>query len=92
MEQGGAAAGDDPFGERGLRGGERSLGAPQPFVADGIGRRADLDHGESRGQAGDPLLHDFDVAFVHGPRQLSADLGQSRRHFIGAAGALDERG
>ena len=39
----------------------------------------------------DAVLHDLDVAWVHGSRQLGSDLRQARRHSVGATGALNER-
>ena len=69
-----AAAGHDPFFDRGLGGVHRVLDARLLLFHLGLGGRADLDDGDAADQLGQPLLQFLAVVIRGGVLDLRAQL------------------
>src|SRR5215470_13754529 len=87
-----AAARHDPLFDRRARGVHGVLDASLLLFQLGLGRGADLDHGDASDQLGQALLQFLAVVIRSGLFDLSADRGDAALDVGGLARALDDRG
>src|SRR5215470_16352185 len=87
-----AAARHDPLFDRRARGVHGVLDASLLLFKLGLGRGADLDHGDASDQLGQALLQFLAVVIRSGLFDLSADRGDAALDVSGLARALDDRG
>src|SRR5215207_10121782 len=87
-----AAARDDALLDRRARGVQRVLDAGLLLLHLGLGRGADVDHGDTTGELGQPLLQLLLVVVRRGRVDRGADLLDAALDLRVLTGAVDERG